>query len=372
MTQATFDSHLKGARLIELNDDKLIIGVKSVLGKDWLENRLSTTIGRTVASIIGQAVELQFVVVKATAEATATAEAEAEATAEATAEAEATATTGDIPTPEQQPAAPAASPALDIPRPDPTGLVKTADFDQLWQKSGFTQIPDYAIRYWRMWLGRSFDLLEFLISEDKRSVKKMREKEIPYWTPPKKYSYGQLSRVLRCSRKTLTGRFVTCGIYESQKRQAKERGEVLPEAVCCGKYKPHKMRPYPGGGDPAEMECVHWLEGLLERLYREGFIAVERVKTPGRPRSHRLRLQAWRLLPTLTPFQVAQLSEVDQVRHKYWLERYGHHGGFDLTSWEKETAASLVSQMPGYDWGRQLFDVYLNNPLLGKNKHKNR
>ncbi len=339
MTQATFETWVKGTRIISRDNGNLVIGVKSAFAKDWLENNLCTTINRTVSSILDQPVELQFVVVEAKA--------------------------GNPPTP-KQPAPPASSP--DLPRPDPTGLVKTADFDRLWQKSGFTQIPDYAIRYWRMWLGRSFDLLEFLISEDKRDVKKMREKKIPYWTPPKKYSYGQLSRVLRCSRKTLTGRFVTCGIYESQKRQARERGEALPEAVCCGKYKPHKMRPYPAGGDPAEMECVHWLEGLLERLYREGLVAVERVKTPGRPRSHKLRLQAWRLLPTLTPFQVAQLSEVDQVKHKYWLERYAHHGNLDFADWEQETAASLVPQMSGYDWGRQLFDVYLNNPLVASDE----
>jgi hypothetical protein len=344
MTQATFDTWVKDTRIVSRDDNKLVVGTKSALAKDWLENRLLTTIERTVTSIIGHPVDLQFVVVEAEAD--------------------------DTPTPEQPtPPTPTTPPSPNTPsppRPDPTGLIKTANFDQLWQKSGFTQMQDYAIRYWRMWLGRSFDLWEFLISEDKRDVKKMRRGEIPYWTPPKRYTYNELSRVLRCSRKTLTGRFVACGVYESQKRRAREKGEALPEAVCCGKHHPHKMRPCLSSEDPEEMECVHWLEGLLERLYREGFVAVERVRTPGRPRAHRLRLQAWRLLPTLTPFQVAQLCEVDRVKHKYWIERYGRHGGFDLGDWEEETAVSLVPEMPGYDWGRQLFDVYLNNPLVKK------
>ena len=56
--------------------------------------------------------------------------------------------------------------------------------------------------------------------------------------------------------------------------------------------------------------------------------------------------------------------EVDQVRHQNWIEQYGHLAGFDLATWERITGLSLVTNLPSYEWGRELFDVYQNNPLL--------
>lgn len=111
--------------------------------------------------------------------------------------------------------------------------------------------------------------------------------------------------------------------------------------------------------------CLHWLEGILERLYREGLLAIERVQHPGKPRAHELRLQAWRLPPLLTPVQVAEFkSEADKERHGAWLEKYGHHVGLDVTTWERLKGETLVTSIPNYSWGRELTDVYQNNPLL--------
>ena len=341
MTRATFDTWVKDTSLISVEaGNEYIIETKNTFAKDWLEHRLLNTIERTLTNIVDTNVTLKFVVnthEKVTVE--------GEATAVST---DQLVTSNDLSFQVQS-------------DPSAARFVEQVDFEHLWMKSGFTQVPDYAIRYWRIHLGRAFDLWEFLLSEDKRDVKKMLQKKLPYWTPPKRYSYRSLASVLGCGRPTLTGRLVPCWIYEGQKKQAKEHGEALPEATCCGKYHPRDMRQNGHG----EFECVHWLEGILERLYREGLVAVERVQSPGKPRAHALRLQAWRLVPLLTPFQVTRFKhELDRERHKHWIERYGHLSNFDLVRWERIVAPSLVEHVPGYEWGRELFDVYQNNPLL--------
>ena len=62
MTQATFDTWVKNTRVVSQDDHKLVIGTKSAFAKDWLENRLYTTINRTVANILGYKVEIKFIV----------------------------------------------------------------------------------------------------------------------------------------------------------------------------------------------------------------------------------------------------------------------------------------------------------------------
>ena len=337
MTRATFDTWVKDTSLISVEAGQVyVIETKNNFAQDWLEHRLSNTIRRTLTHLVGMNVTLKFVVDP---------------------QAQATERTLTCSTPTINP-----SDLSFQAQTDPSGASfgMQVDFEHLWMKTGFTQVPDYALRYWRIYLGRAFDLWEFLISEDKRDVKKMLQKKLPYWTPPKRYSYRSLASILGCGRPTLTGRLVPCWIYEGQKKQAQEKRADLPEVTCCSKYHPYQMRQK----GPGEWECVHWLEGILERLYHEGLVAVERIQIPGKPRAHALRLQAWRLVPVLAPLQVAQFKqELDRERHKHWIETYGHLCNFDLTRWEQITTASLVQHVPGYTWGRELRDKYHNNPL---------
>ena len=62
MTKATFNTWLKGARLLTSEEDEYVIGVRSDYAKDWLENRLHDTILRTLSAILGQPVKIRFVV----------------------------------------------------------------------------------------------------------------------------------------------------------------------------------------------------------------------------------------------------------------------------------------------------------------------
>ncbi len=62
MTRATFDTWLRGSRLLKHEDDLFVIGVKNGYAKDWLENRLLATIKRTLARLVGRTVDVQFIV----------------------------------------------------------------------------------------------------------------------------------------------------------------------------------------------------------------------------------------------------------------------------------------------------------------------
>ena len=62
MTRATFDTWLKDTRLVSQTQNKLVIGTKNTYAKDWLENRLFTTIDRTVTGLLGRSVDIQFTV----------------------------------------------------------------------------------------------------------------------------------------------------------------------------------------------------------------------------------------------------------------------------------------------------------------------
>ena len=62
MTRATFDTWVRPTHAITYQDGAMIVGVHSPYAKEWLENRLNTTIQRTVTGIIGKSVEMRYVV----------------------------------------------------------------------------------------------------------------------------------------------------------------------------------------------------------------------------------------------------------------------------------------------------------------------
>jgi hypothetical protein len=64
MTKATFDTWVKDTRAISHEGDIFVIGVPSALARDWLENRLLTTVERTLVGIIGHPVQVEFAVLE--------------------------------------------------------------------------------------------------------------------------------------------------------------------------------------------------------------------------------------------------------------------------------------------------------------------
>jgi chromosomal replication initiator protein len=75
MSKAAFDTWVSSAELIAYNRDEgcVEIGVKNAYARDWLENRLSTTIARLMTGMLGQPVIPRFKVWSATKSTTDTA-----------------------------------------------------------------------------------------------------------------------------------------------------------------------------------------------------------------------------------------------------------------------------------------------------------
>lgn len=62
MPRATFDTWVRQAAVLSYEDGMFIIGVQNGYAKDWLENRLHPLIQRTLTNIVGQSVQVRFVV----------------------------------------------------------------------------------------------------------------------------------------------------------------------------------------------------------------------------------------------------------------------------------------------------------------------
>jgi chromosomal replication initiator protein len=62
MTKATFDTWVRPTHAIAYADGAMVVGVHSPYAKEWLENRLHTTIQRTVTGITGRSTEVRYVV----------------------------------------------------------------------------------------------------------------------------------------------------------------------------------------------------------------------------------------------------------------------------------------------------------------------
>jgi hypothetical protein len=64
MTKATFDTWVKNTWAISQKEGTFIVGVHDASTRDWLENRLLTTVERTLVGIIGHPVDVKFAVLE--------------------------------------------------------------------------------------------------------------------------------------------------------------------------------------------------------------------------------------------------------------------------------------------------------------------
>jgi chromosomal replication initiator protein len=60
--KSTFDTWVRGTCLLAHEDGSYVVGVHNAYAKDWLENRLSGAVRRTLTGIVGRSVEVRFVV----------------------------------------------------------------------------------------------------------------------------------------------------------------------------------------------------------------------------------------------------------------------------------------------------------------------
>ncbi|RPH55407.1 MAG: hypothetical protein EHM81_14690, partial [Chloroflexi bacterium] len=68
MPRASFDTWVRDTRLLTCEDGLVTIGVRNQYARDWLENRLTSTVARLLAGMLNRGVEVQFVVAAQEAE----------------------------------------------------------------------------------------------------------------------------------------------------------------------------------------------------------------------------------------------------------------------------------------------------------------
>lgn len=62
MQKAAFDTWVRDAELVSYEDGVFIIGVKNAYARDWLADRLSSTVIRILTGIMGRSVDVRFIV----------------------------------------------------------------------------------------------------------------------------------------------------------------------------------------------------------------------------------------------------------------------------------------------------------------------
>lgn len=62
MPKATFDTWVRDAQFLNYKDNTFTIGLKNAYARDWVENRLTSTIARSLTGIMNKTVDLQFIV----------------------------------------------------------------------------------------------------------------------------------------------------------------------------------------------------------------------------------------------------------------------------------------------------------------------
>src|ERR1700687_1542169 len=65
--KSTFETWVRGTALLTHEDGSYVVGVNNAYAKDWLENRLSGAVRRTLTGIVGRSVEVLSVLWRAMA-----------------------------------------------------------------------------------------------------------------------------------------------------------------------------------------------------------------------------------------------------------------------------------------------------------------
>jgi chromosomal replication initiator protein len=62
LPRATFDTWVRDAELLAYEDGAFIVGVQNAYARDWLEDRMLSTVKRVLTGLAGRTVEVRFVV----------------------------------------------------------------------------------------------------------------------------------------------------------------------------------------------------------------------------------------------------------------------------------------------------------------------
>ncbi|MEJ5202361.1 MAG: DnaA N-terminal domain-containing protein, partial [Anaerolineales bacterium] len=62
MSKAAFDTWVRSAELVSHRDDLFTIGVPNAYARDWLENRLASTVSRILSGLFERPQQVRFIV----------------------------------------------------------------------------------------------------------------------------------------------------------------------------------------------------------------------------------------------------------------------------------------------------------------------
>ena len=64
MPRASFDTWVRDTKPVSYQDGTLTVGVGNAYARDWLENRLASTVNRLLVGIMNSTVDVNFIVIK--------------------------------------------------------------------------------------------------------------------------------------------------------------------------------------------------------------------------------------------------------------------------------------------------------------------
>lgn len=291
MTTATFDSWLRGSRVLALEGDVLVVGVAHGGAAEWIEKRMLPAQGSALERHFpGMAVQVRPLHAAGNGNGQGPAPAGRDRLADEDGE--------DDEADEAVEFDAVTDPAL-------------ARFDV--SQAGWSKLANYALDFWAELLGPVAFMTWLVIRHEDIRRKKTA------WTPTMSYSVSHLGALAAGgNRQAITGVWRTCHAASMVKHGK-------PCARCAER-----------GGQVVEPHvCRYWRPGALDRLRAEGVAIVER-RGDGRHTVYRVRV--FFLLPLLTPAQVADLSPGSQQRHSRWLLKHN----LDTASWERLTVRHLA------------------------------
>jgi len=320
MTQATYDFCLRDAELSGLADDGTWQIGAPALAADLLDNRpgLKTQIMDTLARVTGQAIRVEFM------------------TRIEMAQFEDLDLDLDPPADDEAEVGPSAA----------AQIIAAADWSRGFFKSGgagYLQVPHHTTYFWAQLLGDAYRLLNILVAEDRRGL----DNPANWWTQPQEYTFADLvSKLNRSHHRYISGDEIEC----HHSRMARQNDHALIAAEdCCGssKYEYLRFKAHPVRSC---LMCLHWRPGLLEILEQWDLVAIELKNLHSTQKSYKFTLQAWRMLPVLTPWQVQFLIPQLQEDYKRWLRAYGSKFNIpNLPFWEQIQEPNIVPLLPTHD-----------------------
>ena len=295
LTTATYRRWLVRAEPLPSPNGRLHIGVPNAETAEWCNQRLMQPVRRAVMQVTGTA-DLPDIVFEVMAS-----------------------PTGESP----------------VAAPDAPGIANF-DFLPVWRKTGYNQLPHYVTRFWIPYLKpAAFATWNALAARDTRSVQYPENR----WTLPRQFTYRQLARDIgAASHKVISGRKEECGIS----RKYRLDGTPITD-VCARCLHPiHRLSP----GTDGDNRCKYWRPGTLEVLYREQLLALDVHHPPG-DNLPTFSLSVYRILPILTPTQVATLPAAIRREHRHWLSKHETLLRLSAADWEAITTPTLVPHQPG-------------------------